>query len=226
MVDIGSKGGKRASRHLNVALAIAAAAAASGLGASELAAQSLTSGGINLTAEEQAERDGRKACKVKICAAFRVKQPGDDIACNVVKSWRKTQLEALANKARVSWPWGKVRCETDITLPRQSMITAMTEAKHELTLEKHTVTCTVARESETDTIKFSFSPKVSFEGGKAVKAALNWGEIEAPTLMKTAMWTATATDNAFNLLESTIVEDINDFIGPKCDEVKTDWATN
>jgi hypothetical protein len=38
------------------------------------------------------------------------------------------------------------------------------------------------------------------------------------------MWTATATDNTFNVLQSTVVEDINDFIGPKCDEVKDEWA--
>lgn len=187
-------------------------------------AQSLTAGTAKLTPEEQAERDGRKACKVRICAAFRTQAPGEDIACNVIKSWRKSQLEAIANKARVSWPWGKVRCVTDIKLPRADMIKAMTAPKHELVLPKHTVSCTIAREKGQDDIKFSFAPKVKFENGKAVKAALNWGKIEAPTLMKSAMWTATATDNTFNFLESTIVEDINDFISKKCDEVKDEWA--
>ena len=37
------------------------------------------------------------------------------------------------------------------------------------------------------------------------------------------MWTATATDNAFNVLQGTLVEDINDFIGKKCDEVRSEW---
>ena len=57
-----------------------------------------------------------------------------------------------------------------------------------------------------------------------MKARLNWGKITAPTLVKTAMWTATATDNTFNVLEGTVVEDINDFIGTKCDEVKDEWS--
>ena len=73
-------------------------------------------------------------------------------------------------------------------------------------------------------ISFAFAPKVTFANGKATKAALNWGAIEAPTLVKGAMWTATATDNTFNVLQSTVVENINDFIGPKCDEVKDEWA--
>ena len=81
-----------------------------------------------------------------------------------------------------------------------------------------------AGEKEPAEIKFSFAPKVQFEGGKAVKAQLNWGKIEAPTLIKTAMWTATATDNTFNVLQSTIVEDINDFVSNKCDEVKDEWS--
>ncbi len=194
------------------------------IGTTAATAQVLTGDGkIKLTPEEIAEREGRKACKVRICKAFRVKEAGDDIACNVVKSWRKSQLERLANKARVSWPWGKVRCVTDIDLPRADMIKAMTEPKHELVLKKHTVSCTIAREKETDEIKFSFAPKVVFENGKAVKAALNWGDITAPTLMKSAMWTATATDNTFNFLESSIVEDINKFITDRCDEVKDEW---
>lgn len=175
---------------------------------------------LKLTPEEVAERAARKGCKIKICSTFLLKKPGDDVRCNVVKSWRKEQLDKMVKKARVSWPWGKVTCTTDISLPRDQMIQAMDSAKFELKLEKHTVSCVVEREKEPATIKFSFAPKVKFEGGKAKKAALNWGKIEAPTLIKGAMWTATATDNTFGVLQSTLVEDINEFIGKKCPAIK------
>jgi hypothetical protein len=65
---------------------------------------------------------------------------------------------------------------------------------------------------------------VTFENGKVVKAVLGWGKIEAPTLVKGAMWTATTTDNTFNVLQSTVVDDINTFVGPRCDEVKAEWS--
>lgn len=175
---------------------------------------------LKLTTAEVAERAARKGCKVSICSAFLLKKPGDDVTCNVVKSWRKSQLDKMVKKARVSWPWGKVKCTADLKLPRDQMIKAMDEAKFELKLEKHTVTCVVEREKEPANIKFSFAPKVQFEAGKAVKASLNWGKIEAPTLIKGAMWTATATDNTFNVLQSTLVEDINDFVGKKCPAIK------
>ncbi len=178
---------------------------------------------IKLTPEEIAEREGRKACKVQMCGAFRAKKAGDDIDCNITKSWRKTQLDKVMNKASASWPWGQVVCKANIKLKRDDLIKATSEAKFELTLEPHTIACTVKREKEPAEINFSIAPKVQFENGKAKTAALNWGKIEAPTLVKGAMWTATATDNTFNVLESTLVEDINDFISKKCDEVKGDW---
>lgn len=180
---------------------------------------------IELTPEEQKERDQRKDCKVRICAAFHNrKADGGDITCNVLKTWRKEQLSKMVEKAKVSWPWGAVKCTADIKLRRAELIKAMTADRHETELDKHQVSCEVAREGdEKSEIKFDFKPKVIFEKGKAVKASLNWGKIEAPTLVKGAMWTATATDNTFNVLNGTVVEDINDFIGPKCDEVKDEW---
>lgn len=178
-----------------------------------------------LTPEELQEREARKACKVKICAAFHNRTDGADITCNVLKSWRKEQLSKLIEKAKVSWPWGRVRCVADISLKRDTLIRAMTEERYEAALERQQVTCEVERDKEGNAeIKFEFSPQVTFEKGKATQAALNWGKIEAPTLVKGAMWTATATDNKLNVLQSTLVEDINNFIQDKCMEVKDAWA--
>jgi hypothetical protein len=179
-----------------------------------------------LTPEEIAEREGRKACKVAICAAFHQKKAeGADISCSVLKSWRKEQLQKMVERAKVSWPWGKVKCVADVRLKRADLVKAMTEATYISEIGKHEVNCEVERENEGPSkISFAFNPKVTFTNGKATKASLNWGTIEAPTLVKGAMWTATATDNTFNVLQSTLIEDINDFIGPKCDEVKDEWA--
>lgn len=182
--------------------------------------------GIELTPEEKAEKDSRKACKVAICGGFRKPQAGaGDVACSVVKSWRKTQLDKMISKAKVSWPWGAVRCNADIKVSREAMSKAMSEPSYEMALDMHKVLCTVDREGkDAAEINIEFAPKVTFENGKATKAQINWGKLDAPTLLKAAMWTATATDNTFNVLEGTVVEDINDFISTKCDEVKDEWS--
>jgi hypothetical protein len=126
-------------------------------------------------------------------------------------------------KAKVSWPWGRVICRTDVRLGRQMLVKAMTQPKYEANLDKHGVACEVERDKEKAEIRFEFTPKIVFENGKAVKATLNWGKVEAPALLKGAMWTATATDNALNVFQGTVVDDINDFIDKKCAEVKDEW---
>ncbi|MEZ5817750.1 MAG: hypothetical protein R3D44_11770 [Hyphomicrobiaceae bacterium] len=181
---------------------------------------------VDLTPEELAEREARKACKVRICAAFRnPKADAPDVTCSVLKSWRKEQLSKMTQKAKVSWPWGRVKCTADIKLRHEMLTKAMAGDRYEAKLDTHQVACEVERDKDGPAqIKFEFTPKVTFDKGKAVKAALGWGKVEAPTLLKGAMWTVTATDNTFNVLQGTIVEDINDFIGPRCDEVKSDWS--
>jgi hypothetical protein len=47
---------------------------------------------------------------------------------------------------------------------------------------------------------------------------MGWGEIDAPLLAKGAIWSATATDNTFNVLSGSMVSEINSFIFDKCKE--------
>lgn len=187
-------------------------------------AQSLTGAVEDMTPEEKEEREGRKACRVAICAALHNRKAGPDVSCDITKSWRKVHLDAIVGKAGVSWPWGRVVCKAPLKLKRDVLIKALDGTKSEADIGTHAVVCEVERGTEPKAeIKAEFSPKVVFEGGKAVKATLNWGKIDAPTLVKGAMWTATATDNTFNVLQSMVVEDINRFTTTGCDEVKADW---
>ena len=101
-----------------------------------------------LTPAEKAEREARKDCKIEICSAFHNRKPGPDIACDVLKSWRKEQLDKMVAKAKVSWPWGAVQCTAKIKLTREQLIKGMTEPKYEAALDKHEVACVVDRANE------------------------------------------------------------------------------
>jgi hypothetical protein len=178
-----------------------------------------------LTPQEKAEKESRKACKIEICKAFHSKTASGEIACHVIKSWRKERLTKLVSKLKVTWPYDGVHCTTDLSVKREDLVKAMTEPKVEITFSKHTVTCSIGSEKNGDTtFKFELMPKVLFENGKATQAHANWGKIEAPKLIKSALWTATAADNTVNLLSSTIVDEINKFVSKRCDEVKGEWA--
>ena len=76
----------------------------------------------NLTPEEKAEKEARKTCKVDLCKAFHTKETaGNDVACHVVKSWRKEQLIKLVGKLKVTWPYEGVRCTTDLSVKRAAL---------------------------------------------------------------------------------------------------------
>jgi hypothetical protein len=144
-----------------------------------------------LTPEELAEREGRKACKVAICAAFHGKAGPEDISCSVLKSWRKEQLQKMIERAKVSWPWGRVKCVAGIRLKRADLAKAMAEPNYVADIDLHQVNCEIERDKEAPAkISFAFKPKVTFTGGKATKASLNWGAIEAPTSRR---WSRTST---------------------------------
>lgn len=178
------------------------------------------------TPEEKAEKEGRNACKVDLCGAFHGKgAAGSKVACHLVKSWRKEAMTKLIAKIKVTWPYEGVRCSTDIDLQRDELAKATTGPKAEVQFGKQSVSCVINRDKEAPTeLKVELSPKIFFEDGKAVKASANWGRITAPTLLKGALWTATAADNTVNMLSGSIVEEVNEFVSKKCDEVKDQWA--
>jgi hypothetical protein len=95
-------------------------------------------------------------------------------------------------------------------------------ANLEAKLAKQTVTCTLDQKggSEKYNISFAITPTVTFAGGKATKATLNWSDIQGSALAKGAVWSAATLDNNVGVFEGTTVEQINAFFGPRCDEVK------
>lgn len=181
-------------------------------------------GAIVETEEEKLERDGRRKCAAAVCATLHNKRPADGLAtCSIRKTWRKEALTRVLSKAKVSWPWGDTRCTSEVRFDRATLVKAMEGPQYEAQFEAHAVRCTIDGEKEKYEVNVQLRPKVTFKDGKAIKASLNWGKLEAPTLAKSALWSITAADNTFGLLQSTMVEDINAFITTKCMEAKEEW---
>src|SRR5262245_27132354 len=144
------------------------------------------------TDEEKRERASRTACAVAICSTLHQHKPDTgQVSCAVKKSWRKEVLDKILAQAKLSWPWGSARCSTDLKLDRGALLKAMTEPEVDVRLDSHDIHCQLEGEAETYDIKLEISPKVTFKQGKAIKASLNWGKIVAPTLAKSALWSAT-----------------------------------
>ena len=177
-----------------------------------------------LTPEEKAEKESRKACKIKICDILATKNPqGDDVACDIVKTWREEDIAKMLG-GKIDWPWGKAVCQSKLELKRAPLAKAMSEGDSEVVLPTQTVRCTLAQKSEGEpyAIEVAMAPKVKFKDGKAVEATLNWGEASAPLLVYPLIYAGTGLDNNANVLGPEVVRMVNQFATKKCAEVKNE----
>ena len=171
------------------------------------------------------EKDDRRDCKIKICdAALNKKADGEDIACKVVKTWTVAELKEKILKGRIEWPLGHAQCTTEVKLARKTLATVLVGGEMEAALEKHNIVCTLDQKDGKDkySISFSIQPKVKFKDGKAIKASMNWSDIQGSAVAKGAVWSTATLDNYVGILEGVVVDTINDFFGPHCDEIKGD----
>ena len=180
--------------------------------------------GKDLTPEERAEKQARKACKVKICDILATKDAqGDDVSCDIVKTWREADITKMLG-GRFDWTWGKAVCQSKLEVKREALVKAMTEANYEVVLPEQKVRCTLAQKSagEPYAVDISIAPKVAFENGKAVSATLNWGEAEAPMLAYALIYAGTGLDNSANVLGPEVTRMVNEFTTKKCAKLKDD----
>jgi hypothetical protein len=171
------------------------------------------------------EKADRRGCKIKVCdAALNKKADGDDIACNAVRTWTAAEIKEKVLKDRFSWPFGHAQCSTDINLPRKTLAKLFAGGEIEAKVPKHRIACTLDQKDGKDkySISFSIQPVVKFKDGKAIKASINWSEIQGSAVVKGVLWPTAKLDNYVGIFERVAVDGVNDFFGPHCDEVKGD----
>lgn len=163
------------------------------------------------------EREVLKACEKRLCEIIVKKEPaGDDLVCPLSKTWARSSIKGGVEKRSLSWAFGDARCSVDLNARRDVILGAVTKPEHALELAPHTVSCEIEREGEITPINVTLAPKVSFRNGKAEKAWLNVSSIEAPAVLKGAIWTAAQIEDNFGLFHSDMISEINEFIAEKC----------
>ncbi len=176
-----------------------------------------------LAARMAKEKEDRKACKTEICKAFATPAGGAPIACTVTKTWLAAEIQAGFLGDRLSWPWGHAQCTAAIELDRNAIAEAASKPSAVMKLKKHAISCKLdhkdPKEGTAYDLQLTIEPTVTFENGKAIKAEIGWGTIEAPILAKSAIWSATAVDANFSVIANGVVKEINAFLTDKCKEV-------
>jgi hypothetical protein len=172
---------------------------------------------------DPAEGEKLKACEKAICTiATKKDAAGSDLSCGLGKTWTKDQIKSGIEKKKISWSPGDAQCNLDVKLSRTALIDALTKPDAVVDFGPHIVKCVVDHEGKETPINITMAPKISFKGGLAVTAILGVKDIEAPSVVKGAIWTAAMIEDNVGLVHSDILKNINEFLGPKCAKVMTE----
>jgi hypothetical protein len=169
---------------------------------------------------DPAEWDKLKACEKAVCA-MAVKKPatGADLSCSVGKTWTKDQIKNGIKKKPVSWSLGDAQCTLDVKLGRATLLAAMTQPDHVVQFDKHVIKCVVSRDNVDQPVNITLAPKITFKGGQAVSALLGIKEVDAPAVIKAAVWTVAGLEDSVGIFHKDMLKGINGFLGQKCKTV-------
>jgi hypothetical protein len=198
-------------RHSTWVLGLSAAAALA-VGASVFVAT-----GASALEEGKDEKQQLEACERTLCSILVKKEvTGKDLQCALQKTWFGSKIKQGVESKKLTWKFGDVRCTVEVVAKRQDLLDALTKSQFELKLAKHAIRCDVEREKEVVPLTLSMAPKFQFKDGKAVKAWLGIGEIEAPAALKSAIWTAAQLEDTFGIVHADLIKEINQFVHERC----------
>jgi hypothetical protein len=179
-------------------------------------------GGAQALDEATNERDALKACERQMCEILVKKETtGADFACTLSKTWKRVKIQEGIEKKKLKWGFGDARCTVDVQAKRGMIVDAVSKPSHSVEFEPQTVSCQIEREKETTEVKVTLAPKISFKDGKAQKAWVNVKKIEAPAIIRGAIWTAAQVEDRFGLFHGDMIAEVNEFIDKKCPKAVT-----
>jgi hypothetical protein len=167
--------------------------------------------------EAKDEKAQLEVCQRDLCTLL-VKRDvsGSNLQCSLQKTWASKKIKAGVEEKKLSWSLGDMRCGVKLDASRQDIVDALAKPEYELKLAKHAVKCEVEREAEVLTVNVDLAPRIQFKGGKAVKAWLGIGEIQAPAVIKGAIWTAAKLEDTFGVVHGDLIKEINEFVYERC----------
>lgn len=173
--------------------------------------------GASALEEAKDEKAQLEACEKDLCTLLVKREAaGSNLQCNIQKTWASKKIKAGVEEKKLSWSLGDLRCGVKFDASRQDVVDALTKPTYELKLATHAVKCDVEREKEVLNISVNLAPRIQFKDGKAVKAWLGVGEIQAPTVVKGAIWSAAQLEDTFGVVHGDLIKEINRFVYERC----------
>ena len=176
-------------------------------------AKAATATSVPETEEEKKEREIRRVCAVKVCSTLYNQKPADGhVTCNVQKTWRKEFLVKVMSRGKINWPWGNARCIGDLKLDRAILIKSMTEKEFEAQFDKHDLRCELEAENGEVRGQAGDPPQSHLQGRKGGEGQAELGQDRSAAAGQDGPVVGHGRGQSFGVLQSLVVDDINDFI--------------
>lgn len=167
-------------------------------------------------ARTAADMERNVRCVRNFCGPLNKTASQGEFSCEAVRAWTKEEIANSSFGKRTGWSPGDIRCEIKFKAKREDLARAVSEKEAVVHLGKHPVTCEVGEGEGKYTVKLAVDPEATFKDGKAEKVALSVSDIEAPTTVKAALWSAAKLHNYFGVFGSELVEKFNKFLRDDC----------
>ncbi len=175
-----------------------------------------------LAARMAKEKEARRACKVEICSAFAKPAPGAPIACEATKTWTRQDITTKIVGGSYVWRYGHVQCSVKLSLDRDAIAKAVTEAKTTVSFPEHTFVCVVddsdPAKGQAFTVSTKITPVVAFEGGQAKSVALDPVKTDGSAVASAAVASMMAVEKAAGFISRGAAAEINNFLYERCKE--------
>ena len=134
------------------------------------------------------------------------------------KTWAGSKIKQGVEEKKLTWSLGDVRCGVKLEAKRQDMLDALTKPQFELKVAPHAVQLrSGAREGSACTISVTMTPRASSSRtARPSRCGSAIGEIQAPAVVKGAIWTAAQLEDTFGVVHSDLVKEINRFVYERC----------
>lgn len=166
---------------------------------------------------DETEKERLRKCEIDICRmVVEKKKEGDDLTCDLSKTWAKEDIAEEAKEKKLPWELGDARCAVKLNVARNDIVSAVTDANYTLKVPEQGVDCEVEQGGTKHPIKLTLAPQIKFKNGEAVEASLGVGNIEAPAVVRGVIWSAAKMEEYFGIFHGDLLKEINSFVSKKC----------
>jgi hypothetical protein len=142
---------------------------------------------------------------------------GADLTCALTKTWAKSTIKS-AEARTVKWSFGDARCSVQVKMPRQTLVSAMTDKEFKLFVTPHTAHCVVERNGKAEPVTATVAPKIVFKDGKAEKVWINLVDIKGPSDIADTLRFVARLEDTTGIFHRSMIKSINRFIYKHCPE--------